>query len=316
MVQNIAVIGAGLIGRSWSIVFARAGHQVALFDQAPEAVEAALSLIDEALPGLAEAELLRGAAPAGVRGRIRGAGGVADAVTGVAHVQENTFEREDVKRQIFAELDRLTTPDTVLASSTSGLRASRYTEDLRGRGRCLVAHPINPPHLVPLVEIVPAPWTDPAVVERTRALMASVGQAPITLRKEVDGFVANRMQGALLNEAFKLVEDGVCDAADVDIAIADGIGLRWAFMGPFETIDLNAPEGLRDYCGRFAKMYHGFATEDPTPRLWSDALIHRIEAERRETLSADKLGDRTAWRDRRLADLVVSKMKAAKTIGD
>jgi len=314
--QKIAVIGAGLIGRSWSIVFARAGHEVALFDQAPEAVEAALSLIDQALPGLAEAELLRGAAPTDVRARIRGASELAGAVDGVGHVQENTFEREDVKLEVFGALDRLAAPETVLASSTSGLRVSRYTEGLAGRARCLVAHPINPPHLVPLVEIVPAPWTDPAMVERTRALMASVGQAPITLKKEVDGFVANRMQGALLNEAFKLVEDGVCDAADVDVAIADGIGLRWAFMGPFETIDLNAPEGVRDYCGRFANMYHGFATEDPTPRLWSDALIRRIEAERRETLSADKLGERTAWRDRRLADLVVSKMKAAKTIGD
>lgn len=316
MPEKIAVIGAGLIGRSWSIVFARAGHEVALFDQSPEAVEAALSLIEEALPGLAETELLRGASPAEVRARIRGAADMADAVDGVGYVQENTFEREDVKLQVFGELDRLTAPETVLATSTSGLRVSRYTEKLAGRARCLVAHPINPPHLVPLVEIVPAPWTDPKAVERTHALMASVGQAPITLKKEVDGFVANRMQGALLNEAFKLVEDGVCDAADVDIAIAEGIGLRWAFMGPFETIDLNAPEGVRDYCSRFAKMYYGFATEDPSPRLWSDDLIGRIEAERRETLSADKLGERTAWRDRRLADLVVSKMKAAKTIGD
>ena len=241
---------------------------------------------------------------------------MADAVDGVSHVQENTFEREDVKLEVFGALDRLAAPQTVLASSTSGLRVSRYTEKLAGRARCLVAHPINPPHLVPLVEIVPAPWTDQGAVERTRALMKSARQAPITLKKEVDGFVANRMQGALLNEAFRLVEDGVCDAADVDIAIAEGIGLRWAFMGPFETIDLNAPEGVRDYCARFSKMYYGFATEDPTPRLWSDELIGRIEAERREYLPADKLGERSAWRDRRLADLVVSKMKAAKSIGD
>jgi 3-hydroxyacyl-CoA dehydrogenase len=316
LTDKIAVIGAGLIGRSWAIVFARAGHEVALFDQASEAVDTALTLIDDALPGLAGNALLHGASPGDVRARIRGATDLADAVDGVVHVQENTFEREDVKRQVFGELDRLASPETVLASSSSGLRVSRYTEDLDGRARCLVAHPINPPHLVPLVEIVPAPWTDPAVVERTHALMKSAGQAPITLKKEVDGFVANRMQGALLNEAFKLVEDGVCDAADVDIAIADGIGLRWAFMGPFETIDLNAPEGLRDYCGRFAKMYYGFASEDPTPRLWSDDLIGRIEAERRESLPADKLAERSAWRDRRLADLVVSKMKAAKAIGD
>jgi 3-hydroxyacyl-CoA dehydrogenase len=316
LAEKIAVIGAGLIGRSWSIVFARAGHEIALYDQAPDAVAAALGLIDEALPGLAESDLLHDASPSEVRARIRGATDLADVVEGVSHVQENTFEREDVKLEVFGELDRLAAPETVLASSTSGLRVSRYTENLAGRARCLVAHPINPPHLVPLVEIVPAPWTDQGAVERTRVLMKSARQAPITLKKEVDGFVANRLQGALLNEAFRLVEDGVCDAADVDIAIAEGIGLRWAFMGPFETIDLNAPEGVRDYCARFGKMYYGFATEDPTPRLWSDELIGRIEAERREYLPADKLGERSAWRDRRLADLVVSKMKAAKTIGD
>ena len=157
MAEKVAVIGAGLIGRSWSIVFARAGHEVALFDQAQEAVEAALTLINDALPGLGEAELLRDASVADVCARIRGATDLADAVSDVAYVQENTFEREDVKRQVFGDLDRLAPKDTVLASSTSGLRASRYAEDLNGRARCLVAHPINPPHLVPLVEIVPAP---------------------------------------------------------------------------------------------------------------------------------------------------------------
>src|SRR5690606_2084294 len=117
--------------------------------------------------------------------------------------------------------------------------ASAFTEALKNRSRCLVAHPINPPHIIPLVEIVPAPWTDPAVVERTRALMNEVGQAPIQLTREVSGFVVNRLQGALLAEAFRLVENGVCTTADVDAAVADGLGLRWSFVGPFETIDLN-----------------------------------------------------------------------------
>ena len=169
---------------------------------------------------------------------------------------------------------------------------------------------------MPLVEIVPAPWTDSETVTRTRDLMTAVGQAPITLKKEIDGFVANRMQGVLLQEAFRLVEDGVCDAADVDTAIAEGIGLRWAFMGPFETIDLNAPEGVRDYCERLGRMYYDFNVDDAGPRLWSDALVGRVEAERRTILPAADLGARAAWRDRRLADLVAAKMRAAKTIGN
>ena len=316
MADKVAVIGAGLIGRSWAIVFARASHRVALYDVADGAVERALDLIDAALPDLAEAGLLRDETPQAVRGRVRGVGALADAVDGVCHVQENTLERVEIKRAVFAELDRLAPNAAVLATSTSGISASRFTEALAGRARCLVAHPINPPHLVPLVEIVPAPWTDPASVTRTRDLMASVGQAPITLKKEIDGFVANRMQGVLWQEAFRLVEDGVCDAADVDTAIADGIGLRWAFMGPFETIDLNAPKGVRDYCERLGRMYYDFSVDDPGPRIWNDALVGRVEDERREILPAAALEARAAWRDRRLADLVAGKMHAAKTIGD
>jgi 3-hydroxyacyl-CoA dehydrogenase len=316
MAGKIAVIGAGLIGRSWAIVFARGGYEVALYDAADGAATRALDLIDAALTELAEGGLLRDQTPAEVRARVRGADDLADAVADVVHVQENTLEREDVKRTVFGELDQLAPADAVLATSTSGISVSRFTEDLEGRARCLVAHPINPPHLVPLAEIVPAPWTDAAAVSRTRDLMKAVGQAPIVLKKEIDGFVANRMQGVLLQEAFRLVQDGVCDAADVDVAIADGIGLRWAFMGPFETIDLNAPDGIRDYCARFGKMYHDFSVDDPAPRIWREDLIDRVESERRETLPADKLGERSAWRDRRLADLVASKMRAGKTIGD
>ena len=135
-------------------------------------------------------------------------------------------------------------PDAVLASSTSGIPASAFTEGLAGRARCLVAHPVNPPYLVPLVELCPAPWTDAAVVSRTRALMTSAGQVPATVNKEMDGFALNRLQGALLAEAFRLVADDVISPTDLDALVKHGLGLRWSFMGPLETIDLNAPGGL------------------------------------------------------------------------
>jgi 3-hydroxyacyl-CoA dehydrogenase len=197
--------------------------------------------------------------------------------------------------------------DAVIASSTSGLPASSFTGEIVGRERCLIAHPINPPHLIPLVEIVPAPWTAPDVVQRTHALMTQIGQVPIRLQREIAGFVVNRLQGAMLGEAFRLVEDGIVTATEVDAAIADGLGLRWFFMGPFETIDLNAQGGVADYCAKLGPMYYGLAKEQGDPRPWSKELVATVERQRREQLPAEALDERRVWRDRCLAALVKAK---------
>src|SRR5208337_5152170 len=127
------------------------------------------------------------------------------------------------KRRVFAELDRMAEPEAVLASSTSAILPSLFTEALKGRARCLVAHPINPPYLIPAVEVVPSPWTDRSAVERTAALLRSAGHAPIVMKREIDGFVMNRLQGALLEEAFRLVADGCASIEDVDVGIRDGL---------------------------------------------------------------------------------------------
>jgi 3-hydroxyacyl-CoA dehydrogenase len=207
-------------------------------------------------------------------------------------------------------------PDAILASSTSGITASSFTEHLAGRQRCLVAHPINPPYVTPLVELCPAPWTDPAVVERTHELMTRVGQAPIRLRREVAGFVANRMQAALLGAALRMVADGVASAADVDVAIKDGIGLRWSFMGPFETIDLNAPGGIADYLRRYGPLYQAIEHEHGPLEWTADALLRQLEDERRAALPAEGLAARSVWRDRRLMALAAQKRRAAEQIGE
>jgi 3-hydroxyacyl-CoA dehydrogenase len=310
MAGRIAVVGTGLVGRAWSIVFGRAGFDVAMWDPAAGAVEKALALIDQALPELAEAKLLRGEAPAAVRGRLRPAGSLSEALAGASHVQESAPERVEVKQALWRELDEAAEPQIVLASSTSGIPASAFTEGLKGRARCLVAHPINPPHIVPLVELVPAPWTDAATVERTAALMRQVGQSPIRLNREVKGFVVNRLQGALLAEAFKLVEDGVCSTADIDAAISDGLGLRWSFIGPFETIDLNSPTGVRGYCEMLGQLYYELAEEQAEARRWGPELVAKIEAERRKRLAAADITKRAQWRDRRLAHLMGAKAEA------
>ncbi|SDB18959.1 3-hydroxyacyl-CoA dehydrogenase [Belnapia rosea] len=303
--DQVAVVGAGLIGRAWAMVFARAGVPVRLWDKAPGVAEASLGLIAERLADLHAAGLVT-EAPAAIAARISAAPTLADCVAGATHVQENGPERLAPKQELFAELDRLCGPEVVLASSTSGIPASEFTGNLAGRGRCLVAHPVNPPYLVPLVELVGAPWTDPAVVARTRALMDRVGQVPVVALKETRGFVLNRLQAALVAEAFRMVRDGVMSVEDVDACVKDGLGLRWSFMGPFETIDLNAPGGVADYAERFGPLMGGI-TEEQTPFDYDAATVERVAEVRRAALPLDAIEDRSGWRDRRLMALIAHK---------
>jgi 3-hydroxyacyl-CoA dehydrogenase len=313
--RKVAVVGVGLIGRAWAISFARGGCGVALYDPVPGVVARALEAIRPALDDLAAAGLLGAATAAEVFDRIGPAPSLAAALAGAAYVQESAPEVLDVKVAVFAELDAAAGPEAILASSTSAFVPSLFTEGLAGRHRCLVAHPINPPYLVPAVELVPAPWTEPAVVERARALLEAIGQAPIALTRELDGFVVNRLQGALLHEAFRLLAGGYASAADVDRAVAHGLGLRWSFMGPFETIDLNAPGGIRDYVARYAPLYMRLAKTQKEPCDWLAALDQRIEADRAAALPRERLGERQAWRDRRLVGLAAHKHEADTKLG-
>lgn len=308
--DKIAVIGAGLIGRAWAIVFARTGHPVALYDVDSRALDASLALLDENLADLAAAGLL-GESPSTVRTRIQPAATLERAVEGAVYLQENVRETLAAKLEIFATLDAIAAPHCILASSTSTIPASAFTAALAGRSRCLVVHPVNPPHLVPLVELAPAPWTSAETIERTRALHATAGQVPIVVRKEIQGFILNRLQAALLNEALSLYADGYASAEDIDKTVRDGLGLRWAFMGPFETIDLNAPGGVADYAARYGRVIHEqVATQ--RPREWTREVVSRLEAERRATLPAHDLARRARWRDGRLMALLVHKRTAGE----
>ena len=197
---------------------------------------------------------------------------------------------------MFARLDAAAPADTVLASSTSAILPSAFTENLKGRARCLVVHPINPPYLIPAAEVVPAPWTDPAFVERTATFLRSAGHAPIVMKRELDGFVMNRLQGALLEEAFRLVEQGYAGVEDVDVGIREGLALRWSFMGPFETIDLNAPAGVRDYADRYQGIYSGIFPIDPVARR-----LERASHGQSRVRAARTLGRRQARRTSGLA---------------
>jgi 3-hydroxyacyl-CoA dehydrogenase len=303
--EKIAIIGSGLIGRAWTMVFARAGHPVRMYDIAPGAVDKAIGLIEAGIVELKEAGLID-EAPAQIMKRVAAAQSLEDAVGDADYVQENTSEKPDIKSEVYRMLDEAAPAHCILASSTSTIQTSRFSEGLKGKHRCIVAHPVNPPHVVPIVEISPAPWTSPEVIEKTRALHVKVGQVPITVKKEVEGFILNRLQAALLREAWRLVGEDYVSAEDLDKTIRDGLGLRWAFMGPFETIDLNAPGGVADYAARFGSAFESMMGEVEY-KPWDKDLTARIEAQRREVMPHEKHAEREAWRDRRLMALVAHK---------
>ena len=302
MNRHVAIVGAGFIGRAWAIVFARAGFSVAVYDAVDTALAQCQRLLLENISDLAEHGLIS-EAPATVLARIRTETTLPAALQGACLVQECAYETLEIKRAVFAELDRHAAPDTILASSTSWLKASEFSEGLAGRARVLVAHPVNPPYLIPLVELAPAPWTDAAVLASAKTIYHEAGQVPVVLHKEITGFLLNRIQAAVLNEALNLYADGFASMEDMDLVLKNGLGMRWSFMGPFETIDLNAPQGLMDYAERYGSTFREVAADQAT-NPWNRDTMAQLHAQRREVLPAGDMQARARWRDRRLMALI------------
>jgi 3-hydroxyacyl-CoA dehydrogenase len=302
MNRHVAIVGAGFIGRAWAIVFARAGFSVAVYDAVDTALAQCQRLLLENISDLAEHGLIS-EAPATVLARIRTEATLPAALKGACLVQECAYETLEIKRAVFAELDRYAAPDTILASSTSWLKASEFSEGLAGRARVLVAHPVNPPYLIPLVELAPAPWTDAAVLASAKTIYQEAGQVPVVLHKEITGFLLNRIQAAVLNEALNLYADGFASMEDMDLVLKNGLGMRWSFMGPFETIDLNAPQGLMDYAERYGSTFREVAADQAT-NPWNRDTMAQLHAQRREVLPAGDMQARARWRDRRLMALI------------
>jgi L-gulonate 3-dehydrogenase len=305
--QYVAIVGVGLIGRAWAAIFARAGWRVRLTDPHAPTLAAAPGLIRDELHALARHGLADD--PDGAASLVSVAARVADAVKGVAFVQENGPENIDQKIAIFAELDRLAPKDALLVSSTSAIVASRFTESLPGRARCLVGHPVNPPHLVPLVGLCGAPWTAPEAIARARDIYRAIGQVPVTINREINGFVLNRLQGALLAEAFRLVGEGYISAEDLDHTVKDGLGLRWSFLGPLETIELNAPGGIPDYCARYTGFYKELAATAAGPAVYQSPNVDKVIAAWPHQPSAMRIAALTQRRNERLAALAAHKKK-------
>ena len=302
MSRRVAIIGMGLIGRSWAVGFARAGARVALWDAMDGIVESSMIQIRQLVSDMEGARLLN-ETPEIILSRINPCSTLSEALSGADYIQENTPERIEIKYDVFAAIEANAQPDAVIASSTSGLLPSAMFENLASARRCLVAHPLNPPHLIPAVELVPGPATDAASLHTARMILEEAGHVVLTLRREIAGFVMNRLQGAVLDEAFRLVEQGIVGPEDVDIALRDGLAIRWSVVGPFETIDLNAPGGVSDYIDRYGPMYDELAIGSEGRADWKGPVRDLVAADRRARLAVDQIPARTEWRDARLAEI-------------
>jgi 3-hydroxyacyl-CoA dehydrogenase len=302
-VQRIAVVGTGVIGASWAALFLARGLDVVATDPAPGAEE---RLRADVAAHWSSLEPVEGAAP----DRLTFVVDPADAVAEADFVQENGPEREDVKHALYAVLDAAARPEVVIASSSSGMLPSVIARGCAEHPeRVVIGHPFNPPHLIPLVEVVPGEKTSEDAVERAMAFYSALGKRPIRLRQEVPGHVANRLQAALWQEAYSLVERGVATVADIDTAIANGPGLRWAVLGPFVNQHLSGgPGGLAHVLEHLGP---------PTEKWWRDLgqvsltpqLVATLVAGVDEELAGVDQTELVARRDAVLTALLAAKAR-------
>ena len=301
MGSKIAVLGAGMIGTSWAAIFAQAGHDIVLYDCNTKQIDQGINSVVKNLNELHKYGLVKKNSKPSKN--IQGTSSLSDALTGAVYAQESVFEDLETKISFYKEIDSVIDSNTIVGSSSSSLIASAFTEKLSCSHRCLVVHPVNPPHLIPLVEIVPKPSTNKSVTSSVKGLMLNIGMDPIVLSREIDGFILNRLQGALLNEAFYLLENGIASAEDIDKTLSKGLGRRWAFMGPFETLDLNAPEGIIDYCNRYSSLYLELAKQFEKPKLWDSTVVEKLSVTMKNKYPNRDFDQRQKLRDRRLAAL-------------
>lgn len=314
-ISAVAVVGTGVIGRSWVQVFSRAGFRTRIYDNDPAQVNNALSWLSHDLTTEYEMGLISAEEIVTRRSLVSVHETLEEAMSGVSYVQESGPDQIEAKKKIYQELDRKADPRIILASSTSGLDMSIIADGLQGAHRCIVAHPVNPPHLIPVVEVLPGEKTDAEVISQTCKFMESIGQTPVLMNFYVRGFLLNRMQSALLREAIDLVISGVADVNSVDAVIRDGLGLRWALMGPFAVANTNADGGIREYLTRYGQAFIDCMDElGPTPSF--DPTM--IEILGRETDAMEKgasLRKTREWRDRLIRRIRKLKTEDPHPIG-
>ncbi len=296
-IRRVAVVGTGVIGASWAALFLAKGLDVVATDPAPNAEAALRKFVQDAWPALERLGLAPGASQA----KLTFTADLAQALAGVDLVQENGPERLDFKQKLYGDLDRLLPAEVIIASSSSGLPMSEIQKGAQLHpGRCVIGHPFNPPHVIPLVEIVGGAATSEETVRRAEAFYTSIGKQTVRIHKELPGHVANRLQAAVMREAYYLVSEGVLSVADVDTALSWGPGLRWGVMGAIMLNHLGGGPGgiehfLAQFGGSMTASWNALGTPDLTPEMQMKVIdgvhaeagsrtIEELEAERDEIL--------------------------------
>jgi len=306
--KKVAVIGSGLIGRSWAMLFAGVGYKVSIYDINKDQLAVALIDIEKQLQELKEKGLLRSnISPAEQLKSISVTGDLIDCMKNAVHIQECVWESLEAKAAIFKQIDAYAQSDQVLSSSTSTIPGSKFTSDLVHKNQCIVAHPVNPPFYCPLVEVVPTPRTDKWVIDRCMAIMKEIGQVPVEFKKEVLGFAVNRLQYALLAECWNLIADDILDVDGLDKVMSDGLGCRYAFLGPMEVTHLNA-NGVEEYAHKYNAGYLNVCKDlKPAPSWESPELLAKVKMQLEAKVPLDQLDERRRYRDVRLAALAKLK---------
>lgn len=304
-IQAIGILGTGTIGSSWATFFAAQGMKVRMHDVDPAIVERGIGKAYENLEALVRYGLMEKERLAAGKGNIAPAGDMAALLDGVDYVQESVAETYEVKGKVYAEMDRLASPQTILASSSSGLLMSEIQKHVARPERCLIAHPFNPPHLVPLVELVPGQKTDPAIVERVKRFFEELGKIPVVLKLEVPGHIANRLAAALWREAIDLVIRGVASVEDVDKALYAGPGIRWALMGQHMIYHLGGGEGGYGYfIDHIGKAFGAYWKEMATWSEISPKSRERLVDGVRESMGERDAAEIARWRDEKIVGLL------------
>ncbi|MDF1478317.1 3-hydroxyacyl-CoA dehydrogenase [Leifsonia sp. H3M29-4] len=302
MNRTVGIAGTGSIGVAFAVLFATAGFTVRMWDALPGAFDRARADLADRLHLLSRHGLLKEPIDA-VSARVSYHEILLDCLEGAELVQECVPERLEIKREVFQQLGAYSEPDAVLASSSSAIVSSEFATSTPARDRVLVAHPGNPPYLIPVIELVPSAFTAQDTVERAKAIYREAGMTPILVNAEIEGFVFNRLQGALLREAYCLVRDGVASVDDIDEVVRSGLGRRWAFIGPFETVDLNTRGGIESHAEKMGPAYHRMGAVRGQDDPWTPELVAEVARQRRDILPLEQWEDRVRWRDEQLMAL-------------
>ena len=310
-IRRIAVVGAGVMGASWSALFLAKGLQVVATDPAPNAEAALRKFVENAWPALKRLGLSPGAS----QSNLKFTAALAQAVSGVDLVQENGPERIDFKQKLYGQLDELLPPDVIVASSSSGLKMSDIQLGAKSHPqRCVIGHPFNPPHLIPLVEIVGGAKTSEETIRRAAEFYTSIGQRTVRVNKEMPGHVANRLQAALAREVYYLVAEGVVSAADVDTALSWGPGLRWGVMGNLMLNHLGGgPGGIEHFFQQFSGPMTAWWKTLGSPVLTPEAQKKLIDSVRAE-VGSRSIEELEAARDEILLGLIELRTKRSETV--